>query len=738
MRRMSRDYVLQPIHSPVELHIDYAAELNPQQLAAVTAPPGPALVIAGAGSGKTRTLTYRVAWLLEHGTPADRILLLTFTNKAAKEMMRRVSDLLGQDLPALWGGTFHSVGNRILRRHADRLGFGRDFTILDREDANDLIKACIAEAEIDVKATRFPKAEVLADMFSLALNMGLTVPALLEKNYDYFLELAPKIAEVATRYAKRKQAANAMDFDDLLALWLKLLRDHADIRELYQRRFQFLLVDEYQDTNSLQGELIDLLAARHRNITVVGDDAQSIYAWRGANYKNILEFPKRYTGAAVHKIETNYRSTPQILDVANAAIAANVHQFTKQLQPARAPGEKPALVVCQDAQQQAAFVAQRALELREEGKSLSEMAVLYRSHFHALELQLELTRRNIPFSITSGIRFFEQAHVKDVAAWLKFIVNPRDELGFKRIVTLLPGIGGKGAEKLWLTFVAHLEARHPNWRETLQQNALAADDDPDWSVEEDEGGAGGAPAADPERGSPTHVLEASPQNEADAQVGHLRSDADAPQRIRLAPLLQACSKAAPKKSAVAWAQFVATVAQLETEPVFPRTDAMLKLIVEAGYEDHLKETYANYRQRLEDLEQLATFARQFASLPEFLTQLALLTNIEAEADRAPDDEERLRLSTIHQAKGLEFDVVFVIMLCDGMFPSQRSLDDGEGEEEERRLFYVSVTRARNELYLSYPLIRMTPGSYGDAMQQPSRFLGEIPRTLVDEWNLRTY
>jgi DNA helicase-2/ATP-dependent DNA helicase PcrA len=491
------------------------------------------------------------------------------------------------------------------------------------------------------------------------------------------------------------------------------MREHADIRELYQRRFQFLLVDEYQDTNSLQGELIDILAARHKNITVVGDDAQSIYAWRGANYKNILEFPKRYTGAAVHKIETNYRSTPQILDVANAAIAANVHQFTKQLQPARAPGEKPALVVCNDAQQQAAFVAQRALELREEGKSLNEMAVLYRSHFHALELQLELTRRNIPFSITSGIRFFEQAHVKDVAAWLKFIINPRDELSFKRIVTLLPGIGGKGAEKLWQTFVSALELKHPDWREILQQNALAANDDPDWSVDD----------AAPESDSAEFPSTEAPQTG---------------QRIRLAPLLQACAKAAPKKSAVAWAQFVATIAQLETDPVFPKTEAMLKLIVEAGYEDHLKETYANYRQRLEELEQLASFARQFASLPEFLTQLALLTNVEAENDRTPDDEERMRLSTIHQAKGLEFDVVFVIMLCDGLFPSERSLNDGEGEEEERRLFYVAVTRARNELYLSYPLIRLTPGSYGDAMQQPSRFLGEIPRGLIEEWNLRTY
>ena len=453
---MSRDYVLQPFNPPVHLHIDYAKELNEQQHAAVTAPPGPALVIAGAGSGKTRTLTYRVGYLLEQGIPPDRILLLTFTNKAAKEMMRRVADLLSQEMPGLWGGTFHSIGNRILRQHAPRLGYQRDFTIMDREDARDLINACVGESKIDVKATRFPKAEVLADIFSLAGNMRAEIPKILEEHYGYFEALAPQITELQNSYSSRKRATNAMDFDDLLELWLKLLKDHPDVLEQYQRRFQFILVDEYQDTNQLQSELIDLLAARHKNVMVVGDDAQSIYAWRGANFQNILKFPDRYPGANVYKIETNYRSTPQILDVANAAIAANIRQFTKHLAPARKPGEKPVLVPCMTASEQAAFVAQRILELREEGGNLNEMAVLYRSHFHALELQLELTRRNIPFSITSGIRFFEQAHIKDVTAYIKLVSNPRDELSFKRIVQLLPGIGGKGADKLWLKFAATL------------------------------------------------------------------------------------------------------------------------------------------------------------------------------------------------------------------------------------------------------------------------------------------
>ncbi|HET7626024.1 MAG TPA: ATP-dependent helicase [Verrucomicrobiae bacterium] len=687
---MSRDYVLQPFRQAIHLQIDYAGELNEQQFAAVTAPPGPSLVIAGAGSGKTRTLTYRVAYLLEQGIPPERILLLTFTNKAAREMMRRVTDLLGQELQSLWGGTFHSIGNRILRLHANRLGYQRDFTILDREDAKHLVTTCLAESEIDVKATRFPKAEVLGDIFSMASNMREPVSEIVAAQHHSFIELIPQIENIQQRYAKRKQATNAMDFDDLLVLWLKLLQENADVCEQYQRRFQFILVDEYQDTNKLQSELIDLLGARHHNVMVVGDDAQSIYAWRGANFENILKFPERYPNAKTYKIETNYRSTPEILNVANAAITANLRQFAKQLTPARKPGQKPVLVTCNDASEQAAFVAQRVLELREEGFELDTMAVLYRSHFHALELQLELTRRNIPFSITSGIRFFEQAHIKDVAAFLKFVSNPRDELSFKRLAQLLQGIGGKGADKLWKKFSSEFRVSNSE--------------------------------------SPNAKLEtqnAKPET----------------QNQKLAVALQNCASSVPKKAAVAWAQFVATISQLEEKSVRNDASKMIRLVVEAGYEDHLEENYANFRTRLEDLEQLSVFARQFKSVEEFLAQLALLTNVEAE-DHQPSnrDEEQLRLSTIHQAKGLEFDVVFVIMLCDGLFPSSRSLGDGEnadGEEEERRLFYVAITRARNELYLSYPLIRAMAGG-NDMMQQPSRFLSEIPKELLDEWNLRRY
>lgn len=686
---MSRDYVLQPFQSEVHLSIDYARELNEQQCAAVTAPPGPALVIAGAGSGKTRTLTYRVAYLLEQGIPPDRILLLTFTNKAAGEMMRRVTDLLGQELATLWGGTFHSIGNRVLRQHARLLGYERDFTIMDREDARNLIGTCVAEAEIDVKATRFPKPEVLGNIFSLALNKQKSVAEILGTEYGYFDTLAPQIEDVGRRYVARKLATNAMDFDDLLLLWLKLLQDHADVREHFQRRFQFILVDEYQDTNKLQSDLIDLLAEHHKNVMVVGDDAQSIYAWRGANFQNILKFPDRYPGTKIYKIETNYRSTPEILTVANAAIAANVAQFAKELAPARKTGMKPVLVACQDALQQAAFVAQRALQLRDEGIALNHMAVLYRSHFHALELQLELTRRNIPFSITSGIRFFEQAHIKDVTAYLKLVTNPRDELAFKRLVQLLPGVGGKGAGKLWQSFSRQIGDGRLETGET--------------------------------------PLNTPPQ--LPSGNSHL-----------LAKALQGCIKAVPKKATLAWAQFATTVSQLEAPDVRKSASKMIPMVIEAGYDDFLKENFANYRTRLDDLKQLAIFAQQFQSVDEFLTQMALLTNVEAEDDQQPAnrDDEKIRLSTIHQAKGLEFDVVFSIMLCDGLFPSARSSETDEGLEEERRLFYVTVTRAKNELYLCYPLIRAGYGDSGATMQQPSRFLDEIPKEHLDEWNLKTY
>ena len=680
---MAKDYVLQPYQSDVDLKIDYKEELNQQQWEAVTCPPGPALVIAGAGAGKTRTLTYRVAYLIEHGVEADRILLLTFTNKAAKEMMHRVASLLGQELNSLWGGTFHSIGNRLLRRHSQSVDYPSDFTIMDREDAKDLLSACIAAEKIDVKATRFPKPEVVADIFSQAVNRMIPVDDMIQEQFGYFKHLTAPIEAVLKRYVERKRAGGLMDFDDLLVLWLELLKKDEVMRQRYQQRFQYILVDEYQDTNKLQSSLIDLLAEGHGNVMVVGDDSQSIYSWRGADYTNILEFPKRYDGAKTFKIETNYRSTPEILNLANSAIAANVNQFDKELQAVRDAGAKPVVVSCNDANEQAAFVAQRALELREEGTELDSMAILYRSHFHAMEIQLELTRRNIPFVITSGIRFFEQAHIKDVAAYIKLVVNPRDELAFKRLAKMLPGIGAKSADKLWAKFSERLPERIE----------LAADED------------GGEES-----------VTAVP--------------------IEIAKLLVDCGVVVPKKGKAGWAQLTATIAQLEDQVIRSSPSRMIELVLDAGYDDYLKSVFSNYRSRLEDVQQIAQYARQFESPEEFLAQLALETNLDTE-ERAPEteDNERIRLTSIHQAKGLEFDVVFVVMLCDGLFPSSRSLENPEAEEEERRLFYVATTRAKNELYLSYPMMRFAQGRTGDVMQQPSRFLNELPEKVYESWNL---
>jgi len=678
--QMSRQYTLQRAPKSTSIHIDYAVELNEQQLAAVTAPPGPILVIAGAGSGKTRTLTYRVAYLLENGIDPRNILLLTFTNKAAREMLGRVANLLPVNASGLWGGTFHSVGNRILRRHGSALGYSSGFTIMDREDQKDLIDTVVANAGIDPKEIRFPKGDVLAEIFSFVVNTEKPVEELLAEKFPYFLPLLDKIRDVHERYEKKKKATNSMDFDDLLQKTLSMFQQHEQIAEFYRRQFQFILVDEYQDTNKIQADLVDLLARDHRNVMVVGDDAQSIYSWRGANFQNILEFPKRYPDAQVFKIEMNYRSVPEILEVANAAIAANVQQFRKHLSATReSKALKPALVALNDGAEQAQFVAQRILELRDENVALNDIAVLYRAHYHAVELQLELSRRGIPYQITSGIRFFEQAHIKDVTSFIRFVANPRDEVAFNRMVKLLPGIGNRTAENLWREF------------------SVAGIGDP---------GHENAPAA-------AGVTDS----------GYCFG----------ARLLTMNVSAKSKKM---WTQLAHTLDEIAPGGQPNPPSEMVTSIVEAIYADYAKVNFTNYELRREDLDQLAVFARQFKDVHEFLSQLALISNVDAEATLVQtSDKEAVNLSSVHQAKGLEFHTVFVIWLTDGMFPSSRSLNTRDALEEERRLFYVAITRARDEVYLTYPQMRLS-GGYGDVFQRPSRFLQEIPNDLVEDWHVR--
>jgi Superfamily I DNA and RNA helicases len=399
----------------------YKQELNEEQFRAVTAKPGASLVVAGAGSGKTRVITYRVAYLIEQGVAPQRIVLATFTNRAAREMLRRVETLTGsQNVHRVWGGTFHRIANMMLRRHAISIGYDQNYSILDSEDARDLLNLCIDGAAIDTKKKRFPKAEVLQDILSYATNTDTPIENVIIGKYPYFELLTAQIKSVDFIYQQRKRERNVMDYDDLLLNMKRLLVERQEIANMYAEQFQHILVDEYQDTNRLQAELIDMLAVKHRNVMVVGDDAQSIFAWRGAEFTNIYEFPKRYPEAELYKLETNYRSTPEILGLANVSIANNRRQFPKMLKAVRRSNDfKPALVPCSDVEQQSAFVASRILELRDNGTSLEEIAVMYRSHYHSIELQLELARRNIPYRVQSGVRFFEQAHIKDVVSYLR-------------------------------------------------------------------------------------------------------------------------------------------------------------------------------------------------------------------------------------------------------------------------------------------------------------------------------
>jgi DNA helicase-2/ATP-dependent DNA helicase PcrA len=672
----------------------YREELNPEQFLVATSKPQAALVVAGAGTGKTRTITYRVAYLIEQGVSPQRILLATFTNRAAREMLRRVESLTGsQNVHRVFGGTFHRIANLILRRHAVSIGYDSNYSILDAEDAKDFVNLSIDEAGIDTKAKRFPKAEVVQDIISYANNTDQPIEEVLIRRYPYFEMLAQQIKRVDVIFRDRKRARNVMDYDDLLLNWKRLLIEKPEIADVYAEQFQHILVDEYQDTNKLQAEIIDLLAVKHRNIMVVGDDAQSIFAWRGAEFTNIYEFPKRYPEAVTYKLETNYRSTPEILGLANVSIANNRKQFPKVLQAVKKSREfKPALVPCSNVEQQSAFIASRILELRDEGTSLEDMAVMYRSHYHALELQLELTRRNIPYRVQSGVRFFEQAHIKDVVSYLRIIVNPRDELAWKRILKMIPSVGTATANRIY--------------------ESLAYDE------------------------NPFALLKIEDRNAS------VNERAETPEETRsLTVAFPPVFSRLRNKSG--WQEFVKLLELLTTDENRNNPAKQIELILTNGYEQHLEETYENAGARLEDLRQLALYANRYNSTEDFLSELALLSterfgapqNVTGEdVIQGGEDDELLTLTSVHQAKGLEWKAVFLIWAAEGKFPSPRSLKEIDSEEEERRLWYVALTRAKDELYLTYPLM-MIDYNRQNVLQKPSRFVMECPPALFEIWNL---
>lgn len=649
-----RRYTLSSSHANHPARLDYEAELNPQQLDVVRAPDGANLVIAGAGSGKTHTLTWRIASLLERGVPAERILLVTFTNKAARAMTERVNALLGAEVRGLVSGTFHSVANSFLREFAPLLSYPRDYTILDAEDASTLMGACIAESG---EAKTLPKPSVLAHLHSMSRNTGLSLPVTLREHAPYFTHVTAQLEAICARYEARKHEMAVMDFDDLLVNWYILLAEHPDARERITGRFDHILVDEYQDTNHLQGALMDLMAAPHGNIMVVGDDCQSIYAFRGADYQNILNFPSRYPACNQLRLEINYRSSPEILELANRSITFNKNQFEKTLQSARPEGPLPALVGLRDVHQQAEFVCQRISELIEEGVQSGEIAVLYRSHHHSLELQVALTRLNIPYIVRSGTRFFEQAHVKDVIAYLRFLYNSRDELSFLRLVQQWDHIGARSAQQLW--------------------GALGEEADP-----------------------------------LDAAIRGGR---------RLAGRAQA-----------SWAQCAALLGQLVALRASGAAPAaLIDAILHRRYRDYARAAFEDADSRLADLDQLTVYASQLDDLDELLGEVALMTAVSGqELNGGAEAQDAVCLTSIHQAKGLEWRACFVLWLADGHFPSMHAKTP-EALEEERRLFYVAATRAKDDLYLCHPFGHQTrDGSI--SLLRPSPFISELERPRKPE------
>ncbi|MBP9747421.1 ATP-dependent helicase [Patescibacteria group bacterium] len=636
--------------------LDYQQALNPEQLDVVLHGDGACLVLAGAGSGKTRTLTYRVAYLLEQGVDPSTVLLLTFTNKAAKEMLERVNGLLGGEARGLWGGTFHSIASRVLRSFAQHLGYTPSFTIMDSEDTGDLIKALIKEAGIDTKNKRFPSASVVHDVISYTRNVQSDIQTVLKEKYPHFFEAAPQIQRLADVYAQRKQSSNMMDFDDLLVRMVELLEDSQHGPAIAQR-FRYVLVDEYQDTNALQARIVRGFAQVHKQVLVVGDDAQSIYAFRGANVDHILAFPKEWQNARVFKLLTNYRSTPQILEVANESLKHNVHQYEKELRAMGSAGQKPKLVPCQSATQEARYIADQIQLCVQRGMSLPDIAVLFRSSAHSQTLEFELMKRDLPYEYRGGQKFFERAHIKDAIAFLRIRHNVRDEVAWLRVLQTLPGVGATGAAQF-----ARSVASCATFTEGLRSGYA-------WKGKARDG----------------------------------------------------------------WKEFERMVQDIGLEELWPGT--LLRRFASSFYKRYLEQEYPNWRERLEDLEQLALFAESYEDVSLFLGDIALYDGLVAtRGDRGElDTRPRVVLSTIHQAKGLEWSTVFVMHLADQSFPSRRALQEKDGMEEERRLFYVAVTRARRELFLTYPL---TLGYDTLQFQQPSTFIEELSPRYFDRVELR--
>lgn len=651
---MEKIYTLKKDAEKKDFKIKYGEELNEQQLDVVRNGDGAALVLAGPGSGKTRVLVYRVAYLLESGVNPENILLLTFTNKAAKNMLSRIEELLGYYPKGLMGGTFHHIGNMILRKHADLIGFDNNFSIIDNEDSIQLVKDIIATV-IPKRDKHFPSPNVIFSIIGFSKNSASPITDCIKTKYENFSKFANEIKRIGEIYEERKRRAGMMDFDDLLSNWEKLL-DNETIREKYAGQFRYVLVDEFQDTNKLQFAIIKKLAGKGNNTMVVGDDCQSIYSFRAAEVRNILDFPEHYGKQGnfrEFRLEANYRSTPEIMNLVNQSIRHNKSQFEKTLTTANKKGSLPIIVRCKDSKQEAEFVSQRILELRDEGIPYDEIGVLFRADYQSVQMELELAKKGIPFIKRGGLKFFEQAHVKDITSVLKIFNNAKDELAWKRVLCLFEGIGQVSAGKIW---------------EQLSKSE-----------------------------NPLEHLKSGPMHNAKTPKG-------------LAQLRNIAKRISIK---------------------FP--SEIINIFFEEFYRDCLQEKYPNARDRILDVKQFINLADQYQSINSFLDDIILDADI-GRGGEENGEEEKLMLSTIHQAKGLEWKIVFVISLAEDRFPLSRVYADGT-LEEERRLFYVACSRCKKELYLTVPMEDFTFWG-GNQILKDSIFVQELPENCYEEWGIR--
>lgn len=637
---------------PHRFSIDYKQELNPSQYEAALVRDGPVLVLAGAGSGKTRTLIYRVARLIEEGVDPASLLLLTFTRRAAEEMVQRAGFLMGGRCDKVTGGTFHSFANTVLRRYAALLGFSNSFTILDRTDSEDAINLIRARLGLDKKARRFPRKQTIAEVISLAANKTTSVAEVLDAQFPHLFSELDELSRIEEVYRQYKQERSLLDYDDLLTHLRELLRTHPDVADRLSRIYRYIMVDEYQDTNRLQAEIIRSLAHAHDNVMAVGDDAQSIYSFRGATVRNIFEFPDLFPGTRVIKLEENYRSTQPILDLSNEIILQAKERYTKNLFTKKETGVQPTLIEADSERYQSRFVTQKILELREEGVPLTEIAVLFRSSFHSFDLELELNRCNLPFVKRGGFKFIETTHVKDVLAHLRIIANPKDAVSWHRILLLLEGVGPKSSDKIL-----------------------------------------------------NHVLDGTES---------LQRLAEFPGRGVV-------------KTEV---QQLATVLQAVSDPdLQPREqiDGIVQYYLPILKRNHRED----YPKRQKDLEHFSIITERYRSLDRLLSDMALEppnTSVDGVPATDRDEEGVLTLSTIHSAKGLEWHSVFIIWAVEGRFPSLYNKEDDD-LEEERRLMYVAATRAKENLFISYP-INIFDRATGMVLSKPSRFLEDIPRRIL--------